>query len=124
MKFLTKLGQIILKGVEIWAGFAPLVQTAFPNQAGTIQTVSNDLAQIANIVVETEAVGQALGLAGNQKLQAATPSVAQIILSSSMLANHKIANPDLFKQGCQKITDGMADVLNSLHDQIDTVNKA
>ena len=124
MKFLTKLGQILLKGIEIYAGFAPIAQASFPGIAGPIATVSNDLSQIANIIVQVEAMGQALQLPGVNKLIAAVPSVEQIILQSTLLVNHKIANPELFKAGATKIADGMADVLNSLHDQIDTVSKA
>ncbi len=123
MKFLTKLGMILLKATEIVAGFAPLASAVVPGQAGNIQVVSADLAQIAGIITEVEAVGQALTLAGPAKLQAASPLVAQVILQSSLLANHKIANPDLFKAGAQKIADGMADVLNSLADNINTVSK-
>jgi hypothetical protein len=120
MTFLKKLGQIILKATEIFAGFAPIVQTEFPGLSGTVQTVSNDLAQIANIVVAVEAAGQSLNIPGADKLKAAAPQVAQIILKSALLVNHKIANPDLFQQGSTKIADGVADILNSLHDNIDT----
>lgn len=124
MKFLSKLGQIILKGVEIYAGFAPIAQASFPSASGAIATVSKDLSEIADIIVQVEAVGQALQLPGDKKLLAAVPSVTQIVLQSSMLANHKISDPVLFKAGCTKIADGMADVLNSLHDNVDTINKA
>jgi hypothetical protein len=120
MTFLKKLGSILLRATEIAAGFAPIAQMSFPGQSDKIQTVSNDLAQIANIIVTVEAVGQSLNLPGAQKLQAAAPQVAQIILQSAVLSNHKIANTVLFQGGCQKIADGMADVLNSLHDNINT----
>jgi hypothetical protein len=123
MKFLTKLGQIILKGVEIYTGFEPIAAMAFPGQADKLQVVSRDLSEIATIVTQVEGVGQALQLAGPQKLQAAAPLVAQAILQSSILVNHTIADPVLFNQGAQKIADGMADVLNSLHDNIQTTSK-
>jgi hypothetical protein len=123
MKFLSKLGAIILKMTEIVAGFAPLAAYTMPSQAANIQVVSTDLAAIASIITNVEAVGQALTLAGPQKLQAAAPLVAQVLLQSSLLANHKIAQPELFKAGSQKMADGMADVLNSLADNIITVTK-
>lgn len=123
MKFLTKLGQILRKGVEIYTGIAPVVSGMFPGTAGAVQTVSQDLAEIAGIVTTVEVIGQTLNQPGSQKLVAATPLVAQVILKSSILANHKIADPVLFQAGCQKIADGMADVMNSLHDDIETVNK-
>ena len=123
MKFLSKLGQIILKGVEIYAGFEPVAEMAFPGQKDKLQVISKDLSEIASIVVNVEGVGQALKLAGPQKLQAAAPLVANAILQSSILVNHTINDQALFQQGAQKIADGMADVLNSLHDNINTTNK-
>ena len=126
MSFLKKFGQIageVGKVALSVAGVAPYVQAALPGQSEKIQIVSADLAQIATIAQEVEVIGQALSLPGTQKLQAATPLVAQVILQSSLLANHKISNPALFAQGSQKIADGMADVLNSLKDEVATENK-
>ena len=121
MKFLTKLGQILLKVTQVVTGIAPFIPSA---HQGTYQIVSRDLEQISAIIIQAELFGQALGLPGSSKLTAATPAVAQIILQSSILANHKIANDVLFKQGCNKIADGMADVMNSLNDNVDVIDKA
>ena len=123
MKFLTKLGQVLLQVTQVITGFAPLAKVAFPGYADKVDVVSQDLAEVAQVIVNVEAVGQTLGLPGAQKLQAAAPLVAQILIRSSLVANHKIANPTLFQQGAQKIADGMADVLNSLEDKVDTINK-
>jgi len=120
MTFLAKLGGIIAKVVGIFTGFAPLIESALPKSAGVIQTVSQDLTQIANLVVNIEAIGQLQGLSGPDKAKAIAPLVAQIITSSTIVAGHKIANPALFLQGCTNIGGGMADVLNSLHE--DTTN--
>lgn len=122
-KWLTIVGQILLKGTAVWLGFAPTAAAAFPGQAGTIQTVSKDLAQIADIIAQVEAAGQALQLPGPQKLEMATPMVAQIIIASAIMANHQIADPVLFKQGCGKIAGGFADVLNSLHGNPEQLEK-
>lgn len=123
MNLLAKIGSIILKVTEIVAGFAPVAEAAFPSEASKVQVVSQDLSQIASIITQIEAAGQALQLAGAQKLTAAAPLVAQVILQSSVLVNHTIASSDLFKQGSQKIADGMADVLNSLHGNVATTSK-
>ena len=116
MTFLKALGLAIIKGAQIVSGLAPMVRTALPNQTGLIDTVSADLAEIAKVVVTVEAIGQALHQPGTAKLTAASPLVAQIVLRSSVLSGKKIANEGLFAQGAQKIADGMADVLNSLHE--------
>jgi len=123
MKFLTKLGQILRKGLEIYTGFSPIISGMISGSGNVVQTISRDLTEIANIITTVEVIGQTLNQAGPDKLKAATPLVAQVILQSSILANHKIGDPALFQAGCQKLADGMADVLNSLHDDISTVNK-
>ncbi len=123
MKFLSKVGQIIVKGLEIITGLEPMVAAINPSIAGPVQVVSHDLEQVAAIIQQVEAVGQALGIAGPDKLRGAAPLVAQILLRSSVLVNHQIADGDLFTKGTTKIADGMADVLNSLKDNIQTTNK-
>jgi hypothetical protein len=77
------------------------------------------------VITMVEAIGQAASvpMPGAEKLKVATPLVAQIILSSSMLAQHKIGDEVLFRQGCTSIASGMADVLNSLHGNPETINK-
>lgn len=123
MKFLTKLGQILNTATQIALGFEPIAKMAYPGHDGVINTVSNDIAEMAGIVVQTEVLGQALKLPGPDKLKAAAPLVAQIVLRSSIVANHKIANPALFQQGCTKMTDGLADILNALEDKVETTSK-
>jgi len=121
--FLKKVGQIILQGEQIFTGFAPVIQAAYPKSSPVIQTVSKDLVQIASVITDTEAFGQALSLPGAQKLTASVGPVSQIILDSSLLVGKQIANQALFQQGAQKIADGMADVLNSIHPDAATQTK-
>jgi hypothetical protein len=128
MTFLRKLGIVLLKGVQIATGLAPLagplISTVSPGSAGSVAVVTSDLNQIAAIIAQVEAMGQALSLKGTDKLKAAGPLVAQIIVSSSLLVNKKIADPNLFNSGAAKIADGMADVLNSIHaDSMTTADK-
>ena len=115
MTFLKKLGQIIVSGLGIALGFLPTLQAALPNNAGTLQTVSKDLSELLNIIVSVEATGAALGLAGPDKLHAAAPQIAQVLLQSSALAGKPIANQPLFLQGCTDIASGLAEVLNAVH---------
>jgi hypothetical protein len=112
MTLLQKIGSYILKGIEIVSGILPMVTTT-TNQ-GVVATVSADLAQVANIIVSAEAAGQAISASGAQMLTMAAPQVAQVILSSAILANHKISNTALFNTGVSSIASGMADILNSL----------
>ena len=120
MTFLKKLGQIILKGTQIILGFAPLVQQMIPGSAGLV----SEFTQIAGIIAQVEVMGQALGIAGPDKLRAAAPAVAQIVLQSSVMLHREIADPVKFNTACATIAGGFADLLNSLKDNVDTINKA
>lgn len=124
MGFLARLGTIILKFTEIAAGIAPIVSAAAPQAAPAITLVTSELTQIASVVQQAEVFGQALKLPGAQKLTGAAPSVAQIILQSALLANHKIADQARFTQGVNSIASGVADVLSSLEDKVQTTDKA
>ncbi len=124
MGWLAKFGGIALKFVQIAAGIAPIVQAEIPGSSGTVQIVSKDLTEIAQIIQEVEVMGQALNQPGAQKLTAAAPLIAQIILQSSLLANHTIADQAKFQAGVNSVASGIADVLSSLHPDVQTVNKA
>lgn len=62
-----------------------------------------------------EVVSQSLAspLTGDQKLQGAAPSVAQIVLDSALMAGHSVAQPALFQSGVAKVTSGIVDIVNS-----------
>jgi hypothetical protein len=116
MTFLSKLGAILLKGVAIATGFSQVLGQQLPGGGGAmVQKISKDLAEIAQIIVTIEAVGQLKGLPGAEKAKAAGPLIAQIILQSTIMTGQKINDATLFNQGCVNIAGGMADVLNSLH---------
>lgn len=116
LTFLKKIGEDIIKVAGIVTGFEPLALAAMPGVSGAISTVVGDLQQMASIVVSVEAVGASMtpALTGAQKLQAATPQVAQIILKSGALVGHEVADQALFTNGAEQIASGIANVLNSL----------
>lgn len=125
LKFLSKLAELFAKGLQIWMGFSPVITAAAPGSAGIVTTVSQDLTEIATVITDTEQMAVALQLKGPDKLKAAAPLVADIILKSTLLANHKIADPVLFNQGVSGVASGMADIINSLSlSGISTTNKA
>lgn len=116
MKFLTKLGQILLKGTELLTGFLPLISRVTQDGA----PMGDDLRALGKVIADVEVMGQLLGHAGPDKLKIATALARQIILQSDLLSGQSVANATLFEQGVEKIAGGVADVLNSLKDQIDT----
>lgn len=119
MAFLKKLGVVLGRATQILTGVAPF----FPQYNKETAIAMNSLNQIAGIVVTVEAVGQALNLPGADKLKGATPLIAQLILQSDLMVGKKIDNHALFMQGCMKLGDGMADILNSMDDKVDTEDK-
>ena len=123
MNLLKKIGTIMLKATEIWIGFWPLVSATIPGSSAVVQTVSKDLIQIADIIVQVESIGQALGTAGPQKAVAAAPLVAQVVMSSALMAHHQIADEAAFKAACVTIAGGFADLLNALKGDVVTISK-
>lgn len=115
MKFLTRLGQIALKFVVGIDTFGPIIKGFTPDHVDrVIDRVSDYSTQAAAVIAQAEIMGQALQLAGQDKLKAAAPAMAQVILQSDAMIGRKIKNPALFEQGVLKVTDGWADLLNSL----------
>lgn len=116
MTFLSKFGKIVATIAKVITGLSPLLPTAVGNQK-----VSDTIEQVASIILTTEALGQTLGTTGPDKLKAATPLVAQILLNSDLLYRKKISDPKLFRAGSEAIADGMAKILNSIRDnQLET----
>lgn len=114
MGFLKKLGSVLLKVGAVAAGIGPL---AFPNQTTTIGKVVSEIEQLVGLIVTVEAIGQKLNLPGNEKLEAAAPLIADAILRTSFMVDKKVAKPELFTSGAKQIAAGLADVLNSIHEE-------
>lgn len=115
LTLLKKIGQVIVKGAAVEAGFAPLVAPLLGSKASAaVGTVTNDLTAAAQVVTQVEAIGQTTGLTGAQKLAAAIPLITNIINTSELISGKNVANRQLFAQGCSEITQGVVDLLNSL----------
>lgn len=124
MTFLKKLGQIISTVAGVFTGFSPFLQKEVPQTGQVIQIISKDLSAVMDQVAYIESIGQLKGLAGPEKAKLLGPIVANILLGSATLAGKKVANQPLFLQGCQEIGAGVADILNSLHeDSVQTVTQ-
>jgi len=127
MGWLGKAGRIIGEVTKLVLGIGPLVTMLTPSKKDDLvmAQVADTLAQVAGIITQVEAMAGALAtpLPGDQKLLMATPLIAQIVLSSSVMAHHEIGDPVKFRAGCASIASGMADVLTSLKDNVETVNK-
>jgi hypothetical protein len=119
MSFLKKLGQVALQIGATAIGVGPLIAPLFGSKGdqvtGHINTISNDLTLIAQIVVQIETALQ--GQTGADKRKAAIALIGPIIKTSQMVSGKKIADPVLLETGIGQITDGVVAVLNSIHEE-------
>jgi hypothetical protein len=114
MSFLKKFGQGALKVFGIAQQLEPIA-TGFIG--GSIGTLIHDVfSRIGNVVLLTERIATTLGgeKTGAAKLQAASDLALPIIQASELVAGKKIRDEAAFAAACQKITSGVADLLNSL----------
>lgn len=112
LSFLKKLGQGIQKGIGIAGPFLPMFVPE--KYRGATEKTVDVLEQVAQHVIQAEAIGQALKAPGAEKLKAATPMTHAALLASRMFAGKKIADPMLALRGSQKIADGIADWMNAI----------
>ena len=120
MGWLKRVGQIAVQITSAIVGFGPLYQQLRPEHAGLVARVTDSANRIADIIMQAEIMGAALGLSGEQKLRAAAPAVAQIVLQSDLLTGRKIDDPAKFRRGVAAIASGFADILSSLEDTVQT----
>jgi len=118
--WLGKAGRIIATIGGLVTGFGPAIAVATGEKgAAIVAKVQSEFEQIDGIVTTLQAIGEVQGLNGEQKLAAATPLVAQVVLQSLGAAGHKVEQPELFRQGCAEIASGRVKVMQSLHDKVE-----
>jgi len=118
MSFLKKLG-IVLAGVASTAlGIGPIVAPLLGGgnkAAGVVGAVTNDLTSIGSVIAQVETIFAGQDNMGPQKLSAAVALVGPIIRTSQLVSGKKIADEAKLKSGIAGVTQGIVDVLNSLH---------
>ena len=116
MGFLAKLASFIIKGVALAAGLGPLLGPLLgSSKAGqAVATGINDFNAIGSVIVQMEVALE--GKTGADKLAAAIPLVKSIVLTSEMVSGKKIANDAKFTLGIQELTQGIYDIIESIHE--------
>lgn len=121
MGWLKKVGVILGKTAEFMVFGGPLISSLIPGKRDDqiIAIAQSVIGQAIQVVVQVEAIGAALALTGAQKLTAAVGPISEILLQ--FLKGRKIKDVVQFRQGVEKFTSGLADILSSLDDNdIDT----
>ncbi len=124
MTFLSKLGAILLKATQVITGFQPIQQAMYPQASNVVTKTISELSLLSALVVQAEAMGQALGIKGPDKAKAIAPLVGQMVLTSEMMVGRTIKDVALFNKGCLGLGGDVADILNSLDDKVETHDKA
>src|SRR5258708_35215198 len=112
--FLSNLGQMILRGF----GLLPQVTTVLESSSGQPIPVLDKLSQIGNLVILAEGMIEKVMGPGNGILKATAigPFVAQVVMSSELVAGREIdpAKLDTFNAKCQDLGGIVGDILNCL----------
>jgi len=120
MSFLSKFGKVLVKVIGVVVGVGPFIGAAIPGERDDrlIGKVKDTLQEVADLVLITEGMFAGVaGATGLQKLDAASPFVAQIIQRAEFMSGKEIMDEDKFAASIKTITGGFADLLNSLKDK-------
>jgi len=125
MNFLSKIGKIVGQVLTTWSGIAPIVRGFLPPDVqGKILPIMDTILEVRDVIITVEEIAalSSLEIRGAEKLRIAGPLVGKVILRSTLVANKKVKDPELFKQGTTAVASGMADILNSLDDDMNEIN--
>lgn len=125
MSWLKKIGQVLGVVTQVVVGFGPIFAKLTPSTKDdvVVEKAIDSLGHLTGILVTVEAIGVALGLTGPDKLKAAVPLVAQLILQSDAMVGHKIDNPSEFQAGVADLVSAWVRIQNSTKADIKTVDK-
>lgn len=119
MKLLTKIAKIAGKVTSTFLGLEDVIRGFIPDEKeGVLKPIKDTMLEVRDAIISVEVMATGLSQAptGEDKLRMAGPLVRDVILRSALVANKDIEDKDIFSRGVDKISDGMADVLNSLKD--------
>lgn len=113
MNFLKAFGAALLKITQLVYGITPP-----GGQAGPVQIVVGHLGDIARVITDVEAIGQALNLSGDQMLIAEVPRVSQLVLDAlhGLNAKFQIRDEATYRAGVEQLTNGLVLILKSGHE--------
>lgn len=125
MSWLKKIGQVLGVVTQVVLGCGPLFVKATPTDKDdkALPVVIDSLQHLTGILVVVESIGVSLGLSGPDKLKAAIPLAAQLILQCDAMVGHKIDNPAEFQAGVGDLLSAWVRIQNSTKADIKTVDR-
>lgn len=122
VSYLAAIGKAVLQGL----GVLPQVVQAVESSGGQPVPVLDKLSQIGNLALLVEGVAEKLvgPGAGVKKAEAIAPYVAQIVMSSELVAGKTIDPSQMqnFQDACTRLASDVADILNCLKPNVATVS--
>ena len=119
MSFLKKLGMVLAGVASTALGIGPIVAPLLGGGSGkatnVVSTFTNDLTLIGSVIAQVETIFAGQDGTGPQKFKAAVALVGPIIRTSQIVSGKKVADEQKLKDGIAGVTQGMVDILNSLH---------
>jgi len=111
--FLKTIGSIVLKITTFAIGIQQFLPAKLQTSEGKF---ISELQQIGGVIITAEGMVTAISpnASGEDKLNAATPYVANIVHQSEAMLGKKVKNEAIFIRGCRSIASGVADILNSV----------
>jgi len=125
MSWFKKFAQALSTVTQIVIGFGPIFTRLTPTDKDdkALPAVIDSLQHLTGILAAIESIGLSLNLGGPDKLKAAIPLVAQLILQSDALAGSKIDNPAEFQAGVGDLISAWVRVVNSTKADVKTIDK-
>jgi hypothetical protein len=118
MSWLTKIFEAIQKGLQIFEGIQPVVQSVLPSgTSGTLAQVTDDFTRIAQAITNAQAVIAAVSTPGATPasiITAAGPLVANVIAESEVVLQSKVTNEAQYATAINTITQGVVELLGAL----------
>lgn len=111
MGFLKKLGSVLAKVGAIVVGINPFIPDQYKDEAAL---VVDKMSQLHSLIIQVEAMGAALNLTGQQKLEAITASATALFLQSATLAGHEVADKAMFIEAVRETVSAQVKMLNAL----------
>ena len=125
MKLLSKIAKIAGQVLVTFTGLEPVIRGFLPDEkTGVLTEIKDTMLEVRDAVISAETMAAAMTgtISGDEKLRMAGSLASDIILKSALVADRKVKDEALFKKGANSITSGMADILNSLDDDLDEDN--
>lgn len=122
MKFIKQIAGIIGKGLQILSGFSPAISQLNPKSEPVLEKAKDTLTKLAEIFVNIQVAGDAVGMTDADKLAAIVPLAGKIFRESELLIGHKLSDEKLaaFNAKVKSASSELVDLINLFEANVKT----